>query len=58
MPKIIILIFLNLGQIYILIKQVYVYENIYNRFRDIIVKFAKIIKTGDRFKDGVLVRLL
>lgn len=54
-PKIATLAFLNSGQICMLVKRVYVHENIYDRFRDAIVEFAKTIKTGDGFEDGVLV---
>lgn len=54
-PKITTLAFLNSGQICMLVKRVYVHENIYDRFRDAMVQFAKTIKTGDGFEDGVLV---
>jgi acyl-CoA reductase-like NAD-dependent aldehyde dehydrogenase len=48
-PKITTLAFLNSGQICMLIKRVYVHENIYNTFRDAMVAFAKTLKTSDGF---------
>ncbi|KAM5511682.1 putative aldehyde dehydrogenase [Fusarium oxysporum f. sp. phaseoli] len=55
MPKIATLIFLNSGQICMLIKRIYVYENIYDKFRDALVAYAKTIKVGDGFEPDVLI---
>ncbi|CAH0018599.1 unnamed protein product [Clonostachys rhizophaga] len=54
-PKITTLAFLNSGQICMLIKRLYVHENIYDKFRDAMVAFAKTIKVGDGFEPEVLV---
>lgn len=54
-PKIATLAFLNSGQICMLVKRAYIHEKIYDKFRDAMVEFAKSIKTGDGFEDGVLV---
>lgn len=53
--KIATLSFLNSGQICILIKRLFVHEKIYDRFRDAIVQFTKMIKTGDGFEPDVTV---
>ncbi|KAK6201870.1 hypothetical protein LQW54_009280 [Pestalotiopsis sp. IQ-011] len=55
LPKITMLAFLNSGQIYMDIKRIYIHENIYNKFRDAMVDFAKKnIKTGGGFEEGVV----
>jgi len=54
-PKIATLVFLNSGQICMLIKRIYVHENIYDMFRDALVTYAKTIKVGDGFEPDVLI---
>ncbi|CAG7562060.1 unnamed protein product [Fusarium equiseti] len=54
-PKIATLVFLNSGQICMLIKRIYVHENIYDKFRDALVTYAKTIKVGDGFEPDVLI---
>lgn len=54
-PKIATLVFLNSGQICMLIKRIYVHENIYDKFRDAFVTYAKTIKVGDGFEPDVLI---
>lgn len=55
LPKITMLAFLNSGQICMDIKRIYIHENIYDRFRDAMVDFAKKnIKTGGGFEEGVV----
>ncbi|KAL3447713.1 Aldehyde/histidinol dehydrogenase [Aspergillus insuetus] len=54
-PKIATLAFLNSGQICMLIKRLYVHENIYAEFRAALVAFSKGIMTGDGFTPDVLV---
>lgn len=56
LPKITTLAFLNSGQICMDIKRIYIHENIYDKFRDAMVDFAKNnVKTGGGFEEGVLV---
>lgn len=54
-PKIATLSFLNSGQICMLVKRLYVHENIYDKFRDAMVEFTKNVKTGEGFEADVLV---
>lgn len=55
LPKITMLAFLNSGQICMDIKRIYIHENIYDKFRDAMVDFAKKnIKTGGGFEEGVV----
>lgn len=55
-PKITTLAFLNSGQICMLVKRLYVHENIYDKFKEAMVNFAKKeIKVGDGFESDVVV---
>ena len=56
LPKIATLSFLNLGQICMLTKRIYIHESIYYTFRDRMVEFTKEnIKTGAGTEEGVVV---
>ncbi len=55
-PKITTLAFLNSGQICMLPKRIYIHEQIYDEFRDAMVKFTKNhVKTGGGFEGGITV---
>lgn len=53
-PKIATLLFLNSGQICMLVKRLFVHEKIYDQFLDAMVQFTKTLKTGDGFESDVL----
>ena len=54
-PKIATKVFLNSGQICMLVKRIDVHEKIYDAFRTKMVEFAKNVKTGNGFEEDVLV---
>lgn len=45
--------FANSGQVCIASKRIYVHEDIYDKFRDALVNFAKTVKMGDGTEEGV-----
>ena len=51
--KVATLAFLNSGQICLAVKRIYVHEDIYEPFRDAMVKFTKQIKMGEGNEEGV-----
>lgn len=52
-PKIATLAFLNSGQICLALKRIYVHDNIFDSFRDAIVKHTQTLKVGEGHEEGV-----
>ncbi|KAK2798317.1 hypothetical protein FQN50_008873 [Emmonsiellopsis sp. PD_5] len=54
-PKVAILCFLCSSQICMMIKRLYVHENIYDKFRDALVAITKTFKSGEGHEPGVFI---
>lgn len=53
-PKVVFAAFFNTGQVCMAVKRVFIHQDIYNDFRDAMVRFTKSMKTGDGMDEDTM----